>query len=85
MAKVMISLPDDLLARIDREAGRRKSSRSALLRAGALRELGRPDPESLDEAVSRARAALSGAGGFESADVIREGRDEQDRHDRSRL
>lgn len=81
----MISLPDDLLARIDREAGRRNSSRSALLRAGALRELGRPGPEAIDEAVARARQALAGTGEFESADVIRAARDELDRRDRSRL
>jgi len=40
MAKVMISLPNDLLGALDAEAKRRHTSRSALLQAGARRELG---------------------------------------------
>jgi hypothetical protein len=40
MAKVMVSLPDDLLGALDAEARRRKTSRSALLQAGARREIG---------------------------------------------
>lgn len=36
----MISLPDDLLGALDAEAQRRHTSRSALLRDGACRELG---------------------------------------------
>jgi hypothetical protein len=40
MAKVMVSLPDDLLGALDAEARRRRTSRSALLQAGARRELG---------------------------------------------
>jgi predicted transcriptional regulator len=40
MAKVMVSLPDDLLGALDAEAKRRHTSRSALLRSGAQRELG---------------------------------------------
>jgi metal-responsive CopG/Arc/MetJ family transcriptional regulator len=40
MAKVMVSLPDDLLGALDAEAKRRHTSRSALLRSGARRELG---------------------------------------------
>lgn len=39
MAKVMISLPDDLLARLDDQARRRGTSRSGLLRELAEREL----------------------------------------------
>jgi metal-responsive CopG/Arc/MetJ family transcriptional regulator len=39
VAKVMISLPDDLLAALDAEAARRETSRSALLQAAARREL----------------------------------------------
>lgn len=71
MAKVMISLPDDLLDRIDREAERRRSSRSALLQEAARRELGWPDRTVIDAAVARGRQALAGAGGFESAALIR--------------
>jgi hypothetical protein len=40
MAKVMVSLPDDLLGALDAEAKRRHTSRSALLQIGARRELG---------------------------------------------
>lgn len=40
MAKVMVSLPDDLLGALDAEARRRHTSRSALLQVGARRELG---------------------------------------------
>jgi hypothetical protein len=40
MAKVMISLPDDLLGALDAEVGRRSTTRSALLQDAAKRELG---------------------------------------------
>jgi metal-responsive CopG/Arc/MetJ family transcriptional regulator len=40
MAKVMVSLPDDLLGALDAEAKRRNTSRSAILQSGARRELG---------------------------------------------
>jgi metal-responsive CopG/Arc/MetJ family transcriptional regulator len=39
MAKVLISIPDDLLVRVDREAARRSTSRSGLLQAAVRREL----------------------------------------------
>jgi metal-responsive CopG/Arc/MetJ family transcriptional regulator len=40
MAKVMVSIPDDLLGAVDAEARRRGTSRSALLQSGARHELG---------------------------------------------
>jgi metal-responsive CopG/Arc/MetJ family transcriptional regulator len=40
MAKVMVSLPDELLGALDAEAQRRGTSRSALLQAGARHEIG---------------------------------------------
>jgi hypothetical protein len=40
MAKVMVSIPDNLLGALDAEAHRRGTSRSALLQAGARREVG---------------------------------------------
>jgi hypothetical protein len=40
MAKVMVSLSEDLLHALDAEAQRRKTSRSAILQKGARRELG---------------------------------------------
>jgi hypothetical protein len=40
VAKVMISLPDDLLGALDAEAQRRHTTRSGLLQGAARRELG---------------------------------------------
>jgi hypothetical protein len=49
MAKVMISMPDDLLGLLDAEAERQRITRSALLQNAARRELGLPsrDRESI--------------------------------------
>ena len=71
----MVSLPDDLLADLDREAARRGSSRSALLAVAARRELDQQDPAEVDGALERARAALRGVGPFEAADLVRAERD----------
>jgi hypothetical protein len=79
MAKVMVSLPDDVLARIDDEAERRGTTRSALLREAALRELGRPDPMTLEAAVERSRSRFADAGRFDAAALIRAERDARDR------
>lgn len=82
--KVMISLPDELLERIDRAASERSTSRSAFLQDAARRELGWPDPVAIDAALERGRAALAGAGRFESAELIRSERDGRDARDRRR-
>jgi metal-responsive CopG/Arc/MetJ family transcriptional regulator len=84
MAKVLISIPDDLLVRVDREAARRSTSRSGLLQAAARRELGWPDAEEIDAAIDRGRAALASAGSFESRELIRADRDVRDARDRRR-
>lgn len=84
MAKVFISLPDDLLGRVDREARRRSTTRSAFLQQAARRELGWPDPDAIDAAITRGRTALAGAGRFDSAELIRNDRDERDARDRRR-
>lgn len=81
--KVMISLPDDLLERIDRAAGERETSRSAFLQEAARRELGWPDAGAIDAALERGRGALAGAGSFEAADLIRAERDARDASDAS--
>ena len=75
MAKIMISLPDDVLTRVDAEARRRGTSRSALLREAALRELGRPDESAADAALARSRARFARAGSFDAAVLIRADRD----------
>jgi hypothetical protein len=82
--KVMISLPDDLLERIDRTAAERRTSRSAFIQEAARRELGWPDPAVIEAALGRARVALVGAGSFESAELIRAERDARDAGDRRR-
>jgi predicted transcriptional regulator len=82
--KIMVSIPDDLLERVDREAERRNTTRSALLQQAAVRELGSPDPVVFDAAIDRGRAALAPVGRFESSDVIRCERDERDADDRRR-
>lgn len=84
MAKVLISLPDNLLERIDREARAHGVNRSRFLQEAALRQLAWPTVESLHGAVRRGREALAGAGAFESSELIREERDAQDAGDRRR-
>lgn len=71
MPKVMVSLPEELLADLDREAARRGSSRSALLATAARRELEQQNPAELDAALDRARAAMRSSGSFEAADLVR--------------
>lgn len=71
----MVSLPDDLLTRIDEEARRRSLSRSALLAAAARRELARRDPAAMAEAVVRSERRFAGAGSFDSGDLVRADRD----------
>ena len=75
MAKVMISLPDDLLGRVDAEAKRRSTSRSALLATAVRRELERRDPEEVAAAIARSRERFRQSGDFESAELIRAERD----------
>lgn len=83
-AKVMISLPGDLLARVDRAAARRGTTRSGFLQEAARRELGWADPYVIDAALERGRAALADAGSFESGDLVLAGRSARDARDRRR-
>jgi metal-responsive CopG/Arc/MetJ family transcriptional regulator len=73
VAKVMISLPDDLLARLDERARNRGMTRSGLLRTLVERELDE------DEAARRSRIleilATAAPHGSDSAAFIREIRD----------
>lgn len=59
MAKVMISIPADDLARIDAEAARRGTSRSGLMREAALRELEDRDPAAVQLAIEQTRRRLA--------------------------
>ena len=71
MSKVMVSLPDDLLAELDAEAARRSTSRSALLAAAARRELARRDPERVAAAIERSEQRFRNADTFEAVDLVR--------------
>ncbi|HSK50108.1 MAG TPA: ribbon-helix-helix protein, CopG family [Solirubrobacterales bacterium] len=84
MAKVLISVPDELLARIDREVASLGGSRSGFIQEAARRRLGWAAPEEIDGALARGRSALASAGKFESVDLIRADRDRRDDRDRSR-
>lgn len=75
MSKVMVSIADDLLARIDAEAKRRSTSRSALLAAAAQRELARRDNDLVAAAVERSEKRFQSAGAFEAGDLVRADRD----------
>src|SRR5258708_3242359 len=75
MAKVMISMPDDLLARVDTEAKRRATTRSGLLALAVTRELERRDPEAMDAPIARLRESFRNAGPFGWAHLIRPERD----------
>jgi len=82
MAKVLISMSDDLLERVDREAAAKGTSRSRFLQDAVIRELGTPSRERIAAALVRGREALAGTGPFESADLIRQERDARDAADR---
>jgi metal-responsive CopG/Arc/MetJ family transcriptional regulator len=56
MAKVMISLPDELLAQLDAEARQRGTTRSAFIATATGHELARRDIRAIDEAIARSRA-----------------------------
>src|SRR5215469_13250853 len=75
MAKVMVSLPDDLLHSIDAEARRRATSRSALLAAAARRELTRRDPDAVAAAIRRSEERFRAAAAFDAARLVRADRD----------
>lgn len=70
-----MSLPDDLLKRIDEEARRRSVSRSALIALAARHELSRPHPDAVAEAIARSETRFRDVGAFEAADLVREIRD----------
>lgn len=67
VAKVMISLPDDLLARLDAQAAERGSTRSATVRELAEAALGQR-AHILSDRMRELEAGATGHGG----DVVRE-------------
>ena len=75
MAKIMVSLPDDLVREIDDVARRRSMSRSALIAAAARREIARPHPTDVDAAIIRSEQRFSTAGRFDAGELVRRDRD----------
>lgn len=75
MAKVMISLPDSLLERIDAHARAHRTSRSAFLRDAAERELAIADAERAE----RIRTLLANPGhyGGDTVEFIKQMRRER--------
>ncbi len=74
MAKVMISVPDDLLERLDARARASHETRSGLLRRLVEREIGTEDARQrrhFEELLSKATAPMGG----NSARLIREDRE----------
>jgi Arc/MetJ-type ribon-helix-helix transcriptional regulator len=84
VTKVLVTMPDDLLERIDRETKVLGQTRSDFLQEAVRRRLGWPDPLAVDAALLRGRAALADLGSFESAEAIRVQREERDAHDQRR-
>jgi len=82
--KVLVTMPVDLLERIDRETRSLGQTRSEFFQEALRRRLGWPDPLAVDAALLRGRAALADLGGFESAEVIRAEREERDARDQRR-
>lgn len=78
MAKVMISMPDELLERVDERADKRRMSRSALLREAVERELERREPARVRAAVERLTADFGTIGAVDSTEWIRRDRDTRD-------
>jgi predicted transcriptional regulator len=78
MTKVLISVPDELLQRIDGEARARSLTRSAFIEEAARHELGWSGADAIDAALALGRQALAGSGAFESAELIRLDRETHD-------
>jgi metal-responsive CopG/Arc/MetJ family transcriptional regulator len=74
MAKVMISIPDDLLSRIDALAGSSQETRSGFLRRLAERELGSAADRRSTEIAKLLKMATGPKGG-DAAKLIREDRE----------
>jgi metal-responsive CopG/Arc/MetJ family transcriptional regulator len=75
MSKILTSLPEELVREIDEVARRRSTDQSALLAAAARREIARPHPSDVDDAIIRSEQRFRNAGRFEAADLVRRGQD----------
>ena len=75
VAKVMISIPDDLLARLDAQARANQETRSGFLRRLAERELEAAGRRDNDEVARLLDSLNIDLGGADIAQVIREDRE----------
>jgi metal-responsive CopG/Arc/MetJ family transcriptional regulator len=71
MAKVMVSMPEDLLGALDAEVGRRRTTRSALLQEAARRELGLLRRERADVLSDLDELSRSWDGPLDAAKLVR--------------
>ncbi|HET9201326.1 MAG TPA: ribbon-helix-helix protein, CopG family [Dehalococcoidia bacterium] len=82
MVKVLVSIDDELLAKVDEAARKRHLSRSAFLSQLASREVGGRSPEQqarIELAVNRIRE-LAGKYGMGEGDLTDQFREERDSH-----
>lgn len=77
MAKVMVSMPDGLLAEVDGEAERLGSTRSAVLRGFAEAAIQRRRKARAEAIADLIRDHASDHGGGDIAQLIKEGRPER--------
>jgi hypothetical protein len=75
MAKVMVSLPDELLSAVDSEATRRGTTRSAVLQAGARHEVGLADVDRDALLSEMDRLSRRWRGPLDAAALVRRERD----------
>jgi hypothetical protein len=78
MAKVMVSFPDELLGAVDAEATRRGTSRSAVLQAGARRELGLLGDDCCETVAAYERFGHKWGGPVDAAALVRAERHRND-------
>lgn len=77
MAKVMVSLPDDVLRAVDVEAARRGTTRSGLLRELAEESLRRRSLRRAERMMEIAAATRSAGHGGRVADLVKASRPER--------
>lgn len=75
VAKVMISIPDPLLERVDAQASAAGETRSGFLQRLAERELGAEDERRHQEVVELLGSIRIDLGGRSAAELIREDRE----------
>ncbi|MBI2684390.1 MAG: hypothetical protein HYX33_03205 [Actinobacteria bacterium] len=85
MAKVLVTLPDELLRRIDAAARLRSTTRSALVQSLAEREFGSSNAGELHAQLDALRSRLArSARRVDTTAAVRAGRDALDARDRKR-